>query len=238
MTGAKPAKTPILAGSQLSKFSRDPLENATEYRHLVGALQYCTLTRPDVSFVVNQICQFIHSPTTTHWTAAKRVLRYLKGSINHGLQFSKGTLHLNANKVGNSDDRRSTTGFALFLGPYLISLCAKKQPVVSKSSTEAEYRSLAFAITELCWLRMLFKELRLFLHIPPTLWCDNLGALALAFNPVYHACTKHIEVDYHFIHEKVVNKYVHTCYLPTIDQIADIFTKGLTSHIEVDYHTH
>ena len=77
---------------------------------------------------------------------------------------------------------------------------------------------------------MLFKELGLFFHAPPTLWCDNLEALALASNPVYHACTKHIEVDYHFIREKVVNKDVHTCYLPTIDQIADIFTKGLTFH--------
>jgi hypothetical protein len=187
MTGAKPAKTPLPAGSQLTKYAGDPLENASEYRTLVGALQYCTLTRPDISFAVNQLCQFMHSPTTAHWTAAKRVLRYLKGSINHGLQFGKGTLHLNAYSdsdwAGNPDDRRSTTGFALFLGPCLISWCAKKQPVVSKSSTEAEYRSLAFATAELCWLRMLFKELGLFLHSPPTLWCDNLGALALASNP-------------------------------------------------------
>ena len=89
---------------------------------------------------------------------------------------------------------------------------------------------MAFATAELCWHCMLFKELGLFLHAPPTLWCDNLGALALAFNPVFHARTKHIEVDYHFIREKVVNKDVHTCYLPTIDQIADIFNKGFTSH--------
>jgi hypothetical protein len=82
--------------------------------------------------------------------------------------------------------------------------------VVSKSSTEAEYRSLAFATAELCWLHMLFQELDLYLHSPPTLWCDNLGTLALASNPVYHACTKPIEVDYHFIHEKVVNQDVTT----------------------------
>ena len=203
MTGAKPAKTPLPARSQLSKDVSDPLKNAYEYRTLVGALQYCTLTRPDISFAVNQLYQFMHSPTTAYWTTTKRVLRYLKGSINQGLQFGKGTLHLNAYSdsdwAGNPNDRRSTTGFAIFLGPCLISWCAKKQPVVSKSSTEAEYRSLAFATAELCWLRMLFKDLSLFLHAPPTLWCDNLGALALASNPVYHARTKHIEVDYHFI---------------------------------------
>ena len=85
MTRAKPAKTPIPTRSQLSKFFGDPLENAIEYRHLVGALQSCTLTRPNISLAVNQLCQFMHSPTTTHWTTAKRVLRYLKGSINHGL---------------------------------------------------------------------------------------------------------------------------------------------------------
>jgi hypothetical protein len=234
MTRAKPAKTPIPAGSQLSQHDGDPLPNATEYRHLVGALQYCTLTRPDISFAVNQLCQFMHSPTTTHWTAAKRVLRYLKGSINHGLHFAKGSLHLNAYSdsdwAGNPDDRRSTTGYALFLGPCLISWCAKKQSVVSKSSTEAEYRSLALATAELYWLRMLLQELQVFLSSSPTLWCDNLGALALASNPVYHAHTKHIEVDYHFIREKVVNKDITTRYMPTLDQIADIFTKGLTTN--------
>jgi hypothetical protein len=101
--------------------------------------------------------------------------------------------------------------------------------VVSKSITETEYRSLAFATTELCWLRMLFQELALFLPCSPTLWCDNLGALALASNLIYHVHTKHIEVDYHFIREKEVNKDVKTSYISTNEQIADIFTKGLTT---------
>jgi len=226
MTNAKPAKTPLPAGSQLSQHDGDPLNNASEYRHLVGALQYCTLTRPDISFAVNQLCQFMHSPTTTHWTTAKRVLRYLKGSINHGVSFSRGSLHLHAYSdsdwAGNPYDRRSTTGYALFLGPCLISWSAKKQPVVSKSSTEAEYRSLALATAELFWLRMLFQEFHLYLSTPPTLWCDNLGALSLASNPVYHARTKQIEVDYHFIREKVVNKDIHTRYISTLDHYFSI----------------
>ena len=231
---------PHFQQGQLSKYAGDPLENASEYWHLVGALQHCTLARPNISFVVNQLYQFMHSPTTTYWTAAKKVLRYLKGSINHGLQFGKGTLHLNAYNdshwARNPDDRRSTTSFALFLGPWLINWCAKKQPVVSKSSIEAENRSLAFTTAKLCWLRMLFKELGLFLHAPPTLSCNNLGALALASNPIYHACIKHIEVDYHFIYEKVVNKDEITRYLPTPDQLADISTKGLTTNIFLFLH--
>jgi hypothetical protein len=149
MAGAKPTKSPFPAGSHLSQHSSDPLENDSKYRHLVGVLQYCTLTRPDISFAVNQLCQFLHSPTTIHWTVAKRVLHYLKGSINHGLQFGKGSLHLNAYSdsewVGNPNNRRSTTRLSLFLGPCLISWCVKKQPVVSKCSIEDEYRSLTFA---------------------------------------------------------------------------------------------
>lgn len=130
------------------------MENATEYRHIIGALQYCTITRPNIAFVVNQLCQFMHKPTIDYWsTAAKRVLHYLKGSIGHGLFFGKGSLTLNAfsdsDWAGNLDDRRFTTGYAIFLGPYLISWSAKKQPVVFKSRIEAEYRSMAFAVAEL-----------------------------------------------------------------------------------------
>jgi hypothetical protein len=233
LLGAKPSKTPLPAGAKLSQFDGDPLPHATEYRQIVGALQYCTLTRSDIAFSVNQLCQFMHNPTTSHWTAAKRVLRYLKGSAHHGLFFGKGSLLLNAYSdsdwAGNPEDRRSTTGYAIFLGPCLISWSAKKQPVVSKSSTEAEYRSMAFATAELYWLRMLLQELQLPLKFPPVLWCDNIGALSLASNPIFHARTKHVEVNYHFIREKIARKDLITRYLPTLDQIADIFTKGLTS---------
>jgi hypothetical protein len=179
------------------------------------------------------ISQFMHSPTTAHWTTAKRVLRYLKSSINHGLSFDRGSLHLHAYNdsdwADNPDDQRSTIGYAIFLGPCLISWSAKKQPVVSKSSIEAKYRSLTLATAELFWLSMLFQELHLYLSHPPTLWCDNLGALSLASNLVYHPRTKHIEVDYHFIQEKVVNKDISTRYISTLDQIADLFTKRLTT---------
>ncbi|KAG7966173.1 hypothetical protein I3843_08G036200 [Carya illinoinensis] len=137
----------LTAGSQLSQNNGDPLENATEYRQLVGALQYLTLTRPYISFTVNQLCPFMHTPTSAHWTAAKRVLRYLKGSLNHGLLFTKGSLTLNAYSdsdwAGSPDDRRSTIGYAIYLGSCLISWSAKKQSVVSKSSTEAEEYAFA-----------------------------------------------------------------------------------------------
>jgi hypothetical protein len=234
MLGAKPATSHCSSGSKLSKFDGSPLPDPTEYRQVVGALLYCTLSRPELAFSVNQLCQHMHNPSTIHWSAAKRVLRYLKNSIDHGLLFTKGSLHLQAfcdsDWAGSPDDRRSTSRFGVFLGPCLVSWSAKKQAVVSRSSTEAEYRAMALTTVELFWLRMLFKELRIRLHQAPTLWCDNVSALALASNPVYHARTKHIEVDYHFIREKVVNGDILVKFISTLDQTADIFTKGLSSN--------
>jgi hypothetical protein len=110
------------------------LLHVSEYRQLVGALQYCTLTRPEIAYSVNQLCQFMHKPHSTHWTALKRVLRYHKSSIDHGLYYTKGSLSLqdfcDSDWVGNPDDRRSTSGFGVYLGPCLVSWYAKKQSVV------------------------------------------------------------------------------------------------------------
>jgi hypothetical protein len=233
MLEAKSAKSPSSSGSKLSKFDGTPLPDPTEYRQIVGALQYCTLTSPDISFSVNQLCQHMHAPTSTHWSAAKRVLRYLKSSVDHGLHYTKGPLHLfaycDSDRAGDPDDRRSTSGFAVFLGRNLVSWSAKKQPIVSRSSTEAEYRALAITTAEMFWLRMLLKDIHVFLSTTPTIWCDNVSALALASNRIYHARTKHIEVDYHFVREKVLNQDVLLRFISTDDQVADVFTKGLGS---------
>jgi hypothetical protein len=154
-------------------------------------------------------------------TAAKRVLCYLKGTLDRGLYYTKGSLQLNAfceaDWASAPDDRRSTTGIGVFLGPCLISWTAKKQAVVSRSSLKAEYHSMAIATADLYWLRMLFHDLRIPLISTLVLWCDNIGALALASNPVFHARTKHIEIDYHFIREKIISKDIHAKYISTAD---------------------
>jgi hypothetical protein len=160
-------------------------------------------------------------------------LRYLKGTIDHGLAYIKGNLNLMAycdsDWVGSPDDRRSTSGLGVFLGNCLVFWSAKKQAVIARSSTEAEYRSMAIATTKLYWLQMLFKELCILLLSALVIWCDNVSALTLASNSVYHARTKHIEVDYHFIREKVVNKDILVKFISKKNQIADVFTKGLPS---------
>lgn len=171
-------------------------------------------------------------PTEAHFSAVKRILRYLNGTQSKGILFSKGSLELNAfcdaDWVGDSLDRRSTSGFIVFLGSSPISWSAKKQTTVSRSSTEAEYRSLAQTAAELYWIRQLLCELHVFLHKPSVLWCDNASALALAKNPVFHARTKHMEIDYHFIREKVVRGDLQVQFVPSTSQLADLFTKPLS----------
>ncbi|KAF5442817.1 hypothetical protein F2P56_035435 [Juglans regia] len=142
----------------------------TEYHHVVGALQYCTISQPGIAYAVNQLCQFMHSPREPHWVVAKRVLRYLKGTIDYGLYFSLDDINLHAycdsDWARNPDDRRSTTGYGIFIGPNLITWIAKKQPIVSKSRTEIEYRNIAIVTADLYWIMMLIKELgvQLYLH--------------------------------------------------------------------------
>lgn len=233
LAGVKPYRAPCVSGSKLSRLDGEPLADPTEYRHTVGALQYVTLTRSDIAYSVNQLCQHLQSPTEVHWTAAKRVLRYLKHTIDFGLFYAPGSITVNAycdsDWVGDPDDRRSTCGNGVFLGQNLISWSAKKQPVVSKSNTEAEYRCLALVTAKVYWLRMLLCELTISLASPPVIWCDNISAIQLASNPIFHARSKHIEVDYHFVREKVNNQDIVIRHLPTSLQLADIFTKGHTA---------
>ncbi len=126
----------------------------------------------------------MHSPTTTHLTAAKRILRCLRGTLHHGIAFTPDPMTLSAftdaDWVGDPSDRKSTSGFLVYLGSNPITWFAKKQPTVSRSSIESEYRALAIAAAELCWLRTLLKDLRVYLSDTPILWCNNVSALAIA----------------------------------------------------------
>nr|XP_028953254.1 uncharacterized protein LOC114822627 [Malus domestica] len=207
MLESKSCETPCLPYNRLLKDDGAPYTNPTLYRSVVGALQYLTFTRPDIAFSVNQVCQFMQQPMIAHFTAVKRILRYLKGTIHHGLTYSQGPLQLkafsDANWAGDPNDRRSTTGMAVFLGNNPISWSSKKQLTVSRSSTEAEYRALSSTSAELDWIKQLLVFLQVPLTSPPVLFCDNLSTIALAFNPVQHQRTKHIEVDVHFVRERV-----------------------------------
>lgn len=205
MAECHPVSTPMSTTDKLSKDGGTPLNDcdATQYRSVVGGLLYLTITRPDIAFAVSKVCQYLHEPSDAHWTAVKRILRYLKFSSATGLKIHKSSSLLlsaftDADWVGCVDDRRSTSGFAMFLSPNLVSWSSHKQAAVSRSSMEAEYKALANATSELIWLQLPLSELGVFQLCPLVLWCNNLGAMYLSANPIFHAHTKHSEIDLSF----------------------------------------
>ena len=233
MTSCKPVDTPASV-SKLDLQSTELFSDATRFRQVVGALQYLTFTRPDICYAVNKVCQFMHAPTEGHWAVVKRILRYLKGTSSFGLHLTRDTtlsLHgfTDADWAGSIDDRKSTGGYMVFLGSTPISWKSGKQRTVARSSTEAEYKALADGTAEVLWLRYLLSDLCLSPSSATTIWCDNLGATYLSANPIFYARTKHVEVDYHFVRDRVTKKEIQIRFIPSKDQLADILTKPLAS---------
>lgn len=232
MADCKPCATPIDTASKLSADSGPPVSDGTLYRSLAGALQYLTITRPDIAYAVQQVCLFMHDPREPHFHLLKRILRYLQGTRDQGLfirpsRSVKLTAYSDADWGGCPDSRRSTSGYCVFLGENLVSWSSKRQPTISRSSAEAEYRGVANAVAETSWIRNLLTEL----HIPTLqatiVYCDNISAVYLSDNPVQHQRTKHVELDIHFVREKVKLGAVRVLHVPADFQYADIFTKGL-----------
>ncbi|XP_021749400.1 uncharacterized protein LOC110715135 [Chenopodium quinoa] len=169
--------------------SGPPFRDPTLYRSLASALQYLTFTRPDISYAVQQVCLFMHDPREPHYEALKRILRYVQGTIDHGLHLYPIVSHrlityTDANWGGCPDTRRSTSGYCCFLGDNLVSWSTKRQHTLSKSSAEAEYRGVANVVSEACWLRNLLLELHCPLRQATIVYCDNVSAIYLSGNPV------------------------------------------------------
>ncbi|KAA0045094.1 putative mitochondrial protein [Cucumis melo var. makuwa] len=191
ITDSATFSTPLDPNGRLTPFDGVPLDDPTLYRQLVGNLIYLTVTRPDIAYAVHIVSQFMVAPRTIHFTVVLRILRYIKGTLGHGLQFSsQSSLVLsgfsNADWTGDPTDRRSTTGYCFYLGDALISWRSKKQSVVSRSSTESEYCALADATSELLWLRWLLTDMGAPQTSPTILHCDNRSAIQIAHNNVFH----------------------------------------------------
>ncbi|XP_022004171.1 uncharacterized mitochondrial protein AtMg00810-like [Helianthus annuus] len=189
MSTCKPVATPVDTKPKLGSNSGADFEDPTLYRSLAGALQYLTFTRPDICYVVQQVCMYMHAPKVDHWNALKRIIRYLQGTSSHGLTIGTSAdfslrAYTVADWAGCPDTRRSTSGYCVYLGPNIVSWSSKRQSVISRSSAEAEYRGVANVVAEICWLRNLLLELHRPVTTASLVYCDNISAIYLSGNPV------------------------------------------------------
>ncbi|RVW92035.1 Retrovirus-related Pol polyprotein from transposon RE1 [Vitis vinifera] len=232
MLGCKPIDTPMDSQKKLGIEKESTPVDRGRYQQLVGRLIYLSHTRPDIGFAVSAVSQFMHNPLRKHMEAVYRILRYLKMTPGKGLFFRKTEnrdteVYSDADWAGNIIDRRSTSGYCSFVWGNLVTWRSKKQSVVARSSAEAEYRALAQGICEGIWIKRVLSELGQTSSSPILMMCDNQAAISIAKNPVHHDRTKHVEIDRHFITEKVTSETVKLNYVPTKNQTADILTKAL-----------
>ncbi|KAG8494583.1 hypothetical protein CXB51_012012 [Gossypium anomalum] len=241
--GAKSATTPLEQNTKLTAIEYDQgirqeekedslLQDKTVYQRLIGRLLYLTHTRPDITYAVHYLSQFMQYPKVSHLNAALRVVRYIKNCPGQGILLSSSSscqliAFCDSDWASCPMSRKSVTGFCIKLGSSLISWKAKKQNTVARSSAEAEYRSMAATASEIVWLNGLLEELGANLIKPSKLFCDSKAALQIAANPVFHERTKHIEIDCHFIREKIQEGLIQTEHVASEEQLADVLTKAL-----------
>ncbi|XP_019087371.1 PREDICTED: uncharacterized protein LOC109127258 [Camelina sativa] len=230
--GSQPAAFPIEQQHKLALSDGPLLKEPERYRRLVGRLVYLLATRPDLTYVIHVLSQFMHSPRADHWNCALRVVRYLKGTPGQGvLLSSECDLKLygwcDSDWGGCPLTRRSVSGWFVTLGSSPISWKTKKQKVAARSSAEAEYRCMALTVKELEWLRHLMADFGVSQREPTDLHCDNEAALYIAANPVFHERTKGIEIDCHNVWDAIQAGDIRTQKVHTKEQLADVFTKAL-----------
>jgi len=233
LLGAKLVSTPFDPSIKLHNDTSPLFTDISPYRRLIGRLIYLNTTRPDITFITQQLSQFLSKPTQTHYNAALRVLQYLKGSPDRGIFFSRSSsLHLqgytDVDWAGCKDTRRSISGHCFLLGQSLICWRTKKQPTVSRSSSEAEYRAMTSTTCELQWLLYLLRDLPVQCVNLHVLYCENQSTMHIAANLVFHERTKHLDIDCHIVREKLQARLFKLLPITTHDQLADFFfTKSL-----------
>ncbi|CDO78191.1 hypothetical protein BN946_scf184635.g1 [Trametes cinnabarina] len=245
MADCAPVNTPMDPNVRLLKEPDDAdLSDMKDipYQAAIGTLMYAALgTRPDISYAVQALSQFSSRPGPAHWTAVKRVFRYLKGTLDYGITYRrKGEQqprayydhfrlegYSDADWGANPVDRMSISGYAFLIGSGVIAWSSKKQAVVALSSTEAEYMAISYAARQAIWMRSMLAELTFVQERATKLRADNQSAIALSKDNVYHARSKHIDIQHHFIRECIESDTIALSYVPTDENVADLFMKAL-----------
>ncbi|KAM7502462.1 hypothetical protein LguiB_001366 [Lonicera macranthoides] len=232
LQNGNPVKNPIVPGCKLSKEGEGVTVDATAYKQLIGSLLYITATRPDLMYVVCLLSRFMANPTVLHMQAAKRVLRYLKGTINLGVFYKRGGPeellgYTDSDYARDADDSRSTSGYVFMLSNGAVSWASKKQPVVTLSTTEAEYVAAAACACQCVWMQAVLEKLGHTQGQCTTILCDNSSTIKLSKNPILHGRCKHIHVRFHFLRDLANNGVVNLVHCGSSNQIADILTKPL-----------
>ena len=231
LSDCKPCYTP----ASLDPWTRFEVANRINYpyREAIGSLMYLMLcTRPDIANALGCVAKYCDEYDQSHWIAVKRIIRYLNTTkdlkLTYGVGFEKGlACYADASWGDDLNNRRSTTGYLTKLDGNLISWKSQRQPTVALSSTEAEYMSLAAAVHEVIWLKRMLSSLKIYPNSKVKIYQDNQGAIALAKNPIFHQRTKHIDIKYHFVREKVESGDVELIYVPRVMMQADFMTKNL-----------
>ncbi|KAH9726800.1 hypothetical protein KPL70_008430 [Citrus sinensis] len=236
MLDCKPAETPMEMNHKLGILPNQTPTDKGRYQRLVGRLIYLSHTRTDIAYAVSIVSQFMHSPSEEHMDAVYRILRYLKCAPGKGLLFSKNNVsniegYTDSDWAGDQTTRRSTSGYFTFVEGNLVTWRSKKQKVVARSSAEAEFRGMAQGVCEMLWIKNILKDLGIDYAKPMNLKCDSKAAIEIAQNPVQHDRTKHVEVDRHFIKEKLDEKTIQFPFVQSGDQLADILTKVVSGRV-------
>ncbi|XP_034708988.1 secreted RxLR effector protein 161-like [Vitis riparia] len=222
----------MVSGFKLTKNGDGVRIDSTFYKKIVGSIMYLTATRLDVMFVVSLISRFMDCPIELHLQSTKRILRYLKGTIDFGVFYKKGgneelIAYTYSDYVGDLDDRKNTLGYVFMLSSGAMSWSSKRQPMVSLSTTEAEFIVATSCACQAIWLRRILEGLSHAQHDSTTVYCDNSSVIKLSNNLVMHGRCKHIDVRFHFLRELTKDGIVEMVHCHTHEQVADIMTRPL-----------
>ncbi|TXG65900.1 hypothetical protein EZV62_007175 [Acer yangbiense] len=217
---------------KISKDGNIDFVDETYYKQLVGSLMYLIATRPDMMFVTCLISRYMAKPMEIHLQAAKRALRYLKGTVNYGIHYKKGgdgelLAFTDSDYAGDMEDRKSTSGYVFLMSSSAVSWCSKKQPIVTLSTTEAEFVAATVCACQGVWMKRILKELGHSDGGCTTIMCDNSSTIKLSKNLVMHGRSKHIDVRFHFLRNLTKDGTIELVHCGSQDQVADIMTKPL-----------